>query len=223
MANCGCGKLRLAPKGAHALPKTSSERPALSVNIRDMRNSYLAIALLSASLVSGGLFSRHADAAVVRRAELPELVSLSAIAVHALVSRTHSNAADGFFTTIELEVLTPLKGISPDQQILSIRVPGGVQGSHHMRLLGAPDLLPGDEVVLLLEKTRPGHYVFTGLSQGVYFVLRGRKQVLVARDLGLLTLVQQGSGGLEEGQNATQVDQLPDLLDAIRKLVEATP
>ena len=51
-----------------------------------------ALALLSTMSLSS------ADAAVVRQAELPELVSISDIVVHAIVSQTYSGEEKGFFT-----------------------------------------------------------------------------------------------------------------------------
>lgn len=164
-----------------------------------------------------------ANGAVVRRAQLPELVSLSQIVVHGVVSQTYTGAQKGFFTGIELEVLTALKGLAQDAEVLSIQLPGGENGQHRQIISGLPYLVPGDEVVLLLERTAPGHHVFTGLGQGVYFVLRGDKRTLAVRDLGALMLVE-ANGQHTHGEDALDaVIELSELLKRIRELVGLRP
>ena len=86
-----------------------------------------------------------------------------------------------------------------------------------------PHLKPGDEVVLLLERTPQGRHIFTGLSQGVFFVLRGDKRTLAIRDLGPLLLIAP-SGEHIHGENVVDKPlDLSVLLERIRDLVGMNP
>ena len=164
-----------------------------------------------------------ANAAVVRHAELPELVSISDVVVHAVVSQTYSGQQKGFFTGIELEILTLLKGSTGNVDVMTIELPGGANGRIRQELSGMPQLVPGDEVVLLLERTPQGRHIFTGLSQGVYFVLRGEKRTLAIRDLGPLMLVSPTGEHLHGENVVDKVFELNMLLKRIRELVGANP
>ena len=108
---------------------------------------------LRAVVVALALFSTltllPANAAVVRQAELPELVSISDVIVHAVVSQTFNGADKGFFTGIELEILTLLKGRTDSADAMTLQLPGGQTGALRQGISGMPHLVPGDEVVLL--------------------------------------------------------------------------
>ena len=164
-----------------------------------------------------------ANSAVVRRAELPELVALSHIVVHGIVSQTFTAHQKAFFTGIELEVLTPIKGVEPETDALSIQLPGGQSGELRQSISGMPHLKPGDEVLLFLERTKAGHHVFTGLSQGVYFILRGGTRTLAIRDLGPLLLVGPGEDHIHGEDVADKVLDLDNLIKRIQQLVELSP
>ena len=185
--------------------------------LKSLRVFVVALALLSITSLS------VANAAVVRQAQLSELISISDIVVHAIVSQTYSGEEKGFFTGIEIEILSLLKGSTNDVDAMSIRLPGGDNGRLRQHIPGMPTLVPGDEVVLLLERTPQGRHIFTGLGQGVFFVLRGENRTLAIRDLGPLMLVSP-QGEHIHGENL--VDKALDLnvlLRRIRALVGATP
>ena len=164
-----------------------------------------------------------ANGAVVRRAELPELVDLSDIVVHGIVSQTFTPNQKAFFTGIELEVSTALKGVAPGTDGLSIELPGGQSGNFYQNISGMPHLKPGDEVVIFLERTSRGHYVFTGLSQGVYYVLRGGIRTLAIRDLGPLLLIGPGEEHIHGEDVPDKVLDLDNLIKRIRQLVGVAP
>ena len=176
-----------------------------------------ALALLSMLTLS------PANAAVVRQAELSELVSISDIVVHAVVSQTYSGEHKGFFTGIEIEILSLLKGSPTHLDAMSIQLPGGEHGHLRQELSGMPTLVPGDEVVLLLERTPQGRHIFTGLGQGVFFVLRGEKRTLAIRDLGPLMLVSPKGEHIHGDDVVDKVLDLSALLKQIRELVGSAP
>ena len=177
----------------------------------------VALALLSMLILS------PANAAVVRQAELSELVSISDIVVHALVSQTYSGEQKGFFTGIEIEILSLLKGSPTDLDAMTLELPGGNRGRQRQELSGMPVLVPGDEVVLLLERTPQGRHIFTGLGQGVFFVLRGENRILAIRDLGPLMLVSPKGEHIHGEDVVDKVLDLGALLKRIRELVGTNP
>ena len=163
----------------------------------------------------------HAPAAVVRQAELGELVRASTVVFHGVVSRVEDSPPPGseqFLTRIEFEVLESITGLDDAQRVFSFEVPGGRRGSKSLIIPGMPRFMPGDEVVLLLEK-RDGQegWIFTGLAQGVFWVRRDHVMPLAYRNLSNITLVRDGEhvhGRVERSQS------LYGLLDTLRKLVE---
>ena len=86
-----------------------------------------------------------------------------------------------------------------------------------------PHLVSGDEVVLLLERTPQGRHIFTGLGQGVFFVLRGDSRTLAIRDLGPLMLVAPNGEHIHGENVVDKVLDLSALLSRIRSLVGAKP
>ena len=186
------------------------------------RSKYLGVFV--ATLTFWSVFQlQTANSAVVRRAELPELIALSDIVVHAIVSQTFTTHHKRFFTGLELEVLTPLKGVPPDEQALSIELPGGQNGNLYQSISGMPHLKPGDEVVVFLEQTTSGNYIFTGLSQGVYFVLRSGERTLAVRDLGPLLLVGPNGEHIHGEDTLDKVLDLATLIKRIEQLVQRRP
>ncbi len=163
----------------------------------------------------------QAPAAVVRQADLGELVDASAVVFHGVVSRVEDSPASRtgrFVTQIDFEVLESVTGLETSQRVFSLQVPGGRRGSKSLIIPGMPRFIPGDEVVLLLEKRQgqPG-WMFTGLAQGVFWVRRDQVVPLAYRNLSNITLVREGEhlhGGVERPQS------LHGLLDILRKLVE---
>ena len=166
------------------------------------------------------LMASDAFGAVVRQAGLEELVGSSAVIFHGRVALVDESPADGptkrFVTKIHFEIIEPIAGLPAEQQTLVLDVPGGRRANRTLVIPGMPRFLPGDEVVLLLEKIEGrDQLIFTGLAQGVYWVRRDGLGPRVHRNLGELTLVrgsEHSHGGLE------QAGSLQGLLAQLRKL-----
>ena len=84
-----------------------------------------------------------------------------------------------------------------------------------MSIPGMPRFSPGDEVVLILERTASG-FALAGLAQGVFRVDRAGTVPIVKRDLAGLELVERKAGALREPLGRTP--RLDALLDEIRRL-----
>jgi hypothetical protein len=146
------------------------------------------------AVVSLVLWAASASATVLRRASLDELVDSSAVVFHGRVVAVDDDNSEGprgpFRTTIELEVLTVVKGLGKDTGVFTLTLPGGRAGDRVMHIPGMPRFSPGDEVVLLLEPTSEGH-ALAGLGQGVFRVIRADGEVRVVRELGGAVLLDQ--------------------------------
>jgi hypothetical protein len=143
-----------------------------------MRSLSSLPALLGATFL---LFGAPASATVYLPADFAEMVTASTFIVHGRVVDTRSEpTADrrAIATYVTVTVAQPLKG-RPGEAI-TFRVPGGQIGRYRRVVVGAPELEPGDEVILFLTSRGPSiPYVF-GLSQGVYRVSRASGRALVS-------------------------------------------
>ena len=167
------------------------------------------------------LMAFDATAAVVRHVGFEELVGGSDVIFHGRVAlvedQPESTRETGFFTRIHLEIIELVAGLPAEQATIVLEIPGGVRGNKKLVIPGMPRFMPGDEVVLLLEKLQDERgLIFTGLSQGVYWVRRDGLGPKVHRNLGELTLVrgsEHSHGGIEPQGT------LQGLLARLRKLV----
>jgi hypothetical protein len=73
-------------------------------------------------------------------------------------------------SVVTLAVLDALKGDTADSVVF--RVPGGQIGQYRRVMIGAPELVAGDEVVVFLKGRAPVMPMPFGLNQGVYRVQR---------------------------------------------------
>ena len=186
------------------------------------RRVRLACSTLALLLLVG---ATDALGAVVRQAELAQLVSSSAIIFHGVVSgvdESPESLSGQFVTEIQCEVIESIAGLEAHKNTFSFVVPGGQRGTKSLVIPGMPRFLPGDEVVLLLEEVEGrGGWVFTGLAQGVFWVRRDGLVPQVFRNLSELTLVRESEhvhGGVERPRS------LYGLLETLHKLVRgATP
>lgn len=147
------------------------------------------------------LFAVRAAATTVISASIAELAASADVILYGVVRTVDAELAktpDGpFRTAIEIEILKPIKGLSEDQQILSLLVPGGRGFGRVMKIPGMPQFQEGEEVVLLLEGTSLG-YAFAGLGQGVFRIERQSGEPRVWRDLSGMRLVgKQQQLGIE--------------------------
>ena len=127
-----------------------------------------------------------AFATVLVPADLATIVSEAGIIVHGRVVDVRS-ALTGPRRTIEsfitVEVIESLKG-DPGATV-TFRVPNGQVGRYRRILVGAPEFVEGEEVVLFLQGRAPAMPTPVGLSQGVYRVRRAGAAQAMAREVGL--------------------------------------
>ena len=115
----------------------------------------------------------QASATVLLPADFATLVTESGTIVHGRVIDVQS-ALTGPRRTIEsvvtITVLEAIKGsVGPT---VSFQVPNGQVGRYRRVLVGAPEFVPGDEVVVFLKGRAPALPSLFGLSQGLYRVKR---------------------------------------------------
>jgi hypothetical protein len=130
------------------------------------------------------------SATVVLPAEFGAMVAESQTIVHGVVSGVRSQMSSGrrsIESIVTLTVVTPLKG--EERAAVVFRLPNGAVGRYRRITVGAPELSPGEEVIVFLEGRSPAMPIPFGLKQGVYRVERpgdGRALVtpLLAGDPG---------------------------------------
>ncbi len=141
-----------------------------------------------------------AGATTVRRAPVAELAATSDVILHGMVRFVDDHLATSrsgpFLTAVEIEIIEVIKGLDPKTETLRLLLPGGRAFGRTARVPGMPQLQPGEEVVLLLERTELS-YIFTGLGQGVFRV-EGTTGATprVFRDLSGMNLVGPTTHGL---------------------------
>ena len=114
---------------------------------------------------------------VVVPAEFSEMVTASDLVVHGRVVAIRPQIVGDrrtIETVITVAVVDALKG-QPGETVY-FRVPGGQVGRYRRVMVGAPEFVEGEEVVLFLKGRAPGVPFPFGLSQGVYRVVRGGRR-----------------------------------------------
>lgn len=138
--------------------------------MRWMRSLSIALALAVCMAAAG-----PARASVVLKMAIEDLVAFADEVVHGDVvslayrSRSTSGKLD-LATDVTLRVKEMWKGASASSTVV-VTLPGGRQGDLVQKVVGAPELAVGEEVVLFLERTLTGHVV-SGLQQGKFRVVR---------------------------------------------------
>lgn len=156
-------------------------------------------------------------ATTVLKTSLPDLVRMSQVVVRAHVSWVDDRAgetAGKFQTRFGFEVDETVKGLEAGTTMLELQFPGGKVGQYTMRVSGTPSFAPGDEVVLLVERTAGGD-ALAGLAQGVFKVERKSGSVRIRSIDGNTRIVD------ERGREtlAARVDlPLDDFMTELRTL-----
>ena len=113
-----------------------------------------------------------ARATVLLPADFSEVVTGSSLIVHGRVADVRATLV-GSRRTIEsvvtLDVIESLRG-KPGATV-TFSVPNGQVGRYRRILVGAPELQPGDEIVVFLQAQPPAIPTIFGLSQGLYRVV----------------------------------------------------
>ena len=124
-------------------------------------------------LVTWILCLEGASATVVLPADFTTVVTESGVIVHGRVLTVESRLVGPqrvIESVVTLAVLQSLKGGAAET--VSFRVPNGQVGRYRRVLVGAPEFVEGDEVVVFLSGRPPALPSIFGLSQGVYRVTR---------------------------------------------------
>lgn len=131
-------------------------------------------ALVAAAFLA--LAARPAAASVAVPATVEELARASSAVVRGRVARASASWSGDhrrIDTQVEVEVVSAWRGAPPAR--LVVAVPGGEAGGLAQRVVGAPRLTPGEEVVLFLWGGGAGRpYRVTGLAQGKFEVTGAR-------------------------------------------------
>ena len=128
-----------------------------------------------------------ASATVFLPADFATIVNEASVIVHGRVVEIRS-ALTGPRRTIEsvitVTAMESLKG-QPGSTV-TFRVPNGQVGRYRRVLVGAPEFVEGEEVVLFLQGRAPAMPTPVGLSQGVYRVRRAGAAQAIAREVGVV-------------------------------------
>ena len=124
-------------------------------------------------LVTWILCLAEASATVILPADFSTVVTESGVIVHGRVIRveSHLSAPERVIeSVVTLAVVRSLKG--EVAATVAFRVPNGQVGRYRRVLVGAPEFVEGDEVVVFLQGRPPVMPSVFGLNQGVYRVAR---------------------------------------------------
>ena len=119
------------------------------------------------------LFGLPASATTMLRLDVPELSQNSDAVVHGTVRRVESRWSGDrrrILTDVEIQVTESLKG-QPGSTVLVIQ-PGGKMGDIGQMVHGTASFVPGEEVVVFLERKGASAFQLSGMSQGKYQVRR---------------------------------------------------
>jgi hypothetical protein len=116
------------------------------------------------------LFAPDSSQALLRKVELPEMVSRAGTIVHGIVLSNESRLAeDGtIYTYTSVSVLEELTGTG-SQETVVIRNMGGTVGTKGLRVTDVPTFEEGEEVILFIEpEPRVEETDLVGWAQGAF-------------------------------------------------------
>ena len=138
--------------------------------------SWMALAIGGALVWAGG----SADATTLARMDLDELTA-TATAVARVRCLGNESRWEGreIWTLTSFEVEETFKGAIP--RLITVRLVGGKVGHLISTVNGVPRFLPGEEVIVFLERTSAGDFSVTSWIQGTFRIRRdvhtGRERV----------------------------------------------
>ena len=182
------------------------------------------LARFTLALAAAALFAAPAGATTLMRAGLDELVRGNETVVQGKVVDIHSywNADHTFILTdVRVRPNTFFKGLGRSSEDVTYTLPGGTVGETSVILIGMPELVPGSEYLLFLNREDlPGatdRLTIRDLVQGAFDVanVRGQKRVFsqaigtpLVADRGGLTDVVGGRDGLDLGDMTRQIHRI---------------
>lgn len=176
------------------------------------------LAAMGVLVICGGF--HEAEATVVVRVDLPELVKASKWIVEGTVVGVKSDgrhSLGGVETQVEIRVTHWWKGPRV-QGNLMIRLPGGKGGRMTAHVAGMPRFHKGEEIILFLEPVEGG-VIPTGLHQGIFRVERRPEGTVVSQRLGDVHYVERATAGpYQEAREAEDTLGIP--VEQFRKEIE---
>ncbi len=160
------------------------------------------------------------SAMVVVPAEFSEMVTSSGLVVHGRVVDIRPQFVGDrrtIETVVTVSVLDALKG-QPGETVY-FRVPGGQIGRYRRFMVGAPEFVSGEEVVLFLRGRPPVVPFPFGLSQGVYRVVRSAD----GRSLVTPPIVSEAAGRVVRGDPSRRPVELSAFANNVRRIAEGRP
>ena len=129
----------------------------------------LSIILVFAAAVAL-VFAASASASSIVLMDLDRMAKSSAFIVKANVASVQAEWDDDharIWTTVELDVQTFYRGAATEDAKLSFVVPGGEVGEIGQIVPGAPEFKPGEQVIVLLDRSGPDDaLLLVGFNQG---------------------------------------------------------
>jgi hypothetical protein len=156
-----------------------------------------------------------AGATTILPTDFPGMVAGSPVIVHGRVVAVHAQTTAGrrsIESLVTIAVLDPIKGPAANQIVF--RVPGGEIGRYRRVVVGAPEFVAGEEVVLFLSGQGPSVPAPFGLNQGVYRVTRASGQAMVT------PLVSAAAGRIVRGDPARRPLTIEAFARHVRAIVE---
>lgn len=123
---------------------------------------------------------------------IDQLTKYADLVVHGRVGLISSFMEDNqIFTNIQVSVNELYKGRASSKMV-NLRLYGGVANGKRTRVLGAPCLTSGEEVVLFLKSDKRGSFGVLNLAEGKFNVVTDRYGVKkVSRDLSDIQYLQK--------------------------------
>ncbi len=135
--------------------------------------SLVAAALFAASLVAA-CSATQASATTLLRMSLSQMAQAADTIVRGRCIATSSRwDAGSIWTFADVDLIETLKG-SPPARII-VRLPGGRVGNVATHVDAAPNLKPGEEKILFLERTRANDYAVTAWTEGAFRISRNSR------------------------------------------------
>jgi hypothetical protein len=172
-------------------------------------------------------FLPSAQASVVEKLGLPELVSRSEYVVLAQVESAEARRAGKYIVTdVTLRVTKSLKGSAQPGTTLVATHLGGVVGGVGLSVHGAPHFETGKSAVVFLRRASNGDLHVTGVSQGLMPVETDASTQTTVVQTGVTSrsaaLVERNSQGalVDAAKTSEPKRKLDSLLDEITQLVK---
>lgn len=176
-------------------------------------------------LLSTALLASTAHATVLRRVDLDEMTRRSALVLYGTVRESFSHRATAgggaIVTTTTLDVQHLLKGRAEDVPARTFRLTqvGGALDGVVARIPGQPRFVPGQRVVLFLERTAAGWAVL-GFEQGRFVVeTPDDGEPVAVRHVGEAAMADPVTGRVTEGTDDDLRVPLAVLFQRVRAVV----